>query len=219
MSDLGLGADPFLLILALVALSLAPFVAVMVTSFAKMAIVMFLIRNALGIQEIPPNVVLYGISLILSIYIMAPVGVATFERLEGADLRQLETGALLERLGTATAPWQDFLKQHSDPEARRFFVEAADQLWPESMSRDLSENNLLVLVPAFTASELRRGFEIGFLIYLPFVVIDLVVSNILLAMGMMMVSPMTISLPFKLFLFVLVDGWSRLIQGLVLSYS
>jgi type III secretion protein R len=87
------------------------------------------------------------------------------------------------------------------------------------MQRDLDENNLLILVPSFTASELRRGFEIGFLIYLPFVVIDLVVSNILLAMGMMMVSPMTISLPFKLFLFVLIDGWSRLIQGLVLSYA
>jgi type III secretion protein R len=219
MDSLGLGTDPFLLILALVGLSLAPFVAVMVTSFAKLAIVMFLIRNALGIQEIPPNVVLYGLALILSIYIMAPVGLATFERLEGTDLRTLDTRAVFAALADAATPLREFLGKHSDPETRTFFVDAADRLWPESMRRDLDESNLLVLVPAFTASELRRGFEIGFLIYLPFVVIDLVVSNILLAMGMMMVSPMTISLPFKLFLFVLVDGWSRLIQGLVLSYA
>ncbi|HLT01065.1 MAG TPA: type III secretion system export apparatus subunit SctR [Geminicoccaceae bacterium] len=219
MDSLGLGTDPFLLILALVGLSLAPFIAVMVTSFAKLAIVMFLIRNALGIQEIPPNVVLYGLALILSVYIMAPVGMATFERLQAADLSEAETGVLLQELGGATAPWQEFLHKHSDPETRRFFLEAADRLWPEAMQRTVDENNLLILVPSFTASELRRGFEIGFLIYLPFVVIDLVVSNILLAMGMMMVSPMTISLPFKLFLFVLVDGWSRLIQGLVLSYA
>jgi type III secretion protein R len=219
MDTLGLGTDPFLLILALVALSLAPFVAVMVTSFAKLAIVMFLIRNALGVQEIPPNIVLYGLALILSIYIMAPVAVATFERLETSDLSQADTRRLFAELGAATTPWQEFLTKHSDPETRRFFLQAADRLWPESMRQDLDESNLLILVPSFTASELRRGFEIGFLIYLPFVVIDLVISNILLAMGMMMVSPMTISLPFKLFLFVLVDGWSRLIQGLVLSYA
>jgi type III secretion protein R len=219
MNNLGLGIDPFLLVLGLVGLSLAPFVAVMVTSFAKLTIVMFLIRNALGIQEIPPNVVLYGLALILSIYIMAPVGVATFERLQQENLAGRDTKALLQGFAAATTPWQEFLTKHSDPETRVFFRQAAKRLWPESMQRDAKESNLLMLVPAFTTSELRRGFEIGFLLYLPFVVIDLVVSNILLAMGMMMVSPMTISLPFKLFLFVLVDGWSRLVEGLVLSYA
>ncbi|MEM7025390.1 MAG: type III secretion system export apparatus subunit SctR [Pseudomonadota bacterium] len=219
MDSLGLNLDPFLLILVLVGLSLVPFVAVMTTSFAKLAIVLFLIRNALGIQEIPPNVVLYGLALILSIYIMAPVGLATFERLENANLAQADTRTMLDELGKASTPWQEFLTKHSDPQTRTFFVDAAQRLWPESMRDDVDQSSLLVLIPAFTASELRRGFEIGFLIYLPFVVIDLVVSNILLAMGMMMVSPMTISLPFKLFLFVLIDGWSRLIQGLVLSYA
>jgi type III secretion protein R len=219
MDSLGLGTDPFLLILVLVGLSLAPFIAVMVTSFAKLAIVFFLIRNALGIQEIPPNIVLNGLALILTIYIMAPVGVAVFERLEGVDLRSLETGVLLETLADGAEPWRAFLDKHTDPTTRVFFVDAAKQIWPASMADTLSDDNLLVLVPAFTASELKRGFEIGFLIYLPFIVIDLVISNILLAMGMMMVSPMTISLPFKLFLFVLLDGWTRLIQGLVLSYG
>jgi type III secretion protein R len=219
MDSFGLGTDPFLLVLALVTLSLAPFIAVMVTSFAKLAIVFFLLRNALGIQEIPPNIVLNGLALILTIYIMAPVGVAVFDRLEGADLRALETGALIETLADGAEPWREFLSRHADAETRQFFVDATHQLWPESMARSVDADNLLILVPSFTASELRRGFEIGFLIYLPFIVIDLVVSNILLAMGMMMVSPMTISLPFKLFLFVLLDGWTRLIQGLVLSYG
>ena len=219
MDSLGLGTDPFLLILVLVGLSLAPFIAVMVTSFAKLAIVFFLLRNALGIQEIPPNIVLNGLALILTIYIMAPIGVAVFERLEGEDLSTLETGVLLETLADAAEPWREFLVKHTDPGTRDFFVDAAKDIWPASMADGITRDNLLVLVPSFTASELRRAFEIGFLIYLPFIVIDLVISNILLAMGMMMVSPMTISLPFKLFLFVLLDGWTRLIQGLVLSYG
>ena len=219
MDDLGLGADPLVLILVFVGLSLAPFVAVMITSFTKLAIVLLLIRNALGIQEIPPNVAIYGLALILTIYIMAPVGQATYERLEGTDLASLETEDVFEKLGEAGEPWRDFLLKHSDPETRKFFIDTAEKIWPSDMKDGIDDQNLLILVPAFTASELKRGFEIGFLIYMPFIVIDLVISNILLAMGMMMVSPMTISLPFKLFLFVLVDGWSRLIQGLVLSYA
>lgn len=219
MDSLGLGTDPFLLILVLVGLSLAPFIAVMVTSFAKLAIVFFLIRNALGIQEIPPNIVLNGLALILTLYIMAPVGVAVFERLEDTNLRELETGALVATLADGAEPWRDFLERHTDEQTRQFFVDATRQLWPASMASSVQPDNLLILIPSFTATELRRGFEIGFLIYLPFIVIDLVISNILLAMGMMMVSPMTISLPFKLFLFVLLDGWTRLIQGLVLSYG
>jgi len=219
MDNLGLGADPLLLVLMFVGLSMAPFVAVMVTSFTKLAIVLLLIRNALGIQEIPPNVAIYGLALILSIYIMAPVGQATYDRLEGTDLASLESEQLFEKLEDAGEPWRAFLIRHSDPQTREFFKDTAHKIWPEDMRGGIDDDNLLILVPSFTASELKRGFEIGFLLYLPFIVIDLVISNILLAMGMMMVSPMTISLPFKLFLFVLVDGWSRLIQGLVLSYA
>ena len=100
-----------------------------------------------------------------------------------------------------------------------FFLNSTQRLWPEEARRDVSSDDLLILVPAFTVSELTKAFEIGFLLYLPFIAIDLIVSNILLAMGMMMVSPLTISLPFKLFLFVVVDGWTRLIHGLVLSYE
>ncbi len=219
MDETALTADPVLLVLVLVGLSLAPFIAVMSTSFAKLAIVIFLIRNALGIQEIPPNVVLYGLAMILSIFIMAPVGFASYDRIKHYDLPNLPTEELVQALDEGAEPWRAFLLRHSDSDTREFFINTARDLWPEEMQGSIDQENLLILLPAFTVAELRRGFEIGFILYLPFIVIDLVVSNILLAMGMMMVSPMTISLPFKLFLFVLVDGWSLLIQGLVLSYQ
>ena len=119
----------------------------------------------------------------------------------------------------AKEPLKKFLLKHSQERERIFFVKMAKALWPEEQWRDLKDDDMMVLVPAYSVSELTTAFQIGFLLYLPFVAIDLVVSNILLAMGMMMVSPMTISLPFKLLLFVLVDGWARLIHGLVLTYK
>jgi type III secretion protein R len=107
---------------------------------------------------------------------------------------------------------------NSKPEQRRFFLTTAKKLWPPELSEEATQQDLLIVTPAFVVSELTSAFEIGFLLFLPFVVIDLVISNILMAMGMMMVSPVTISLPLKLFLFVMVDGWSRLIHGLVQTY-
>lgn len=211
--------DPFYLIGILVALSLAPFVAVMITSFIKLVVVMSLVRNALGIQSIPPNMVINGLAMILSVYVMAPVGQEAFEALRDTDLK----GANFETFMTAgeqvREPIRDFLYRHSQARERDFFLRSAEALWPEEKAKALKETDLLVLIPAFTVSELTAAFQIGFLLYLPFVAIDLVVSNILLAMGMMMVSPMTISLPFKLLLFVLIDGWARLIHGLVLTYA
>ena len=116
-------------------------------------------------------------------------------------------------------PLQNFLTRHSSKTERDFFVKTTKKIWPEKYSQDVEESNLLVLIPAFMVSELTIAFQVGFLIYLPFIIIDLIVSNILLSLGMIMVSPIIISLPFKLLLFVLVDGWSRLIHGLLLSYS
>src|SRR5262249_19676176 len=112
-----------------------------------------------------------------------------------------------------------FLVQHSKPQQRAFFMGTARKLWDPSMVAGLKDTDFVVLIPSFLVSELTSAFEMGFLLYLPFIVIDLIVSNILLSMGMMMVSPVTISLPLKLFLFVMVDGWSRLIHALVLSYT
>lgn len=118
-----------------------------------------------------------------------------------------------------TKPYKSFLTKHINQREKEFFSENIAKLWPPKYVHSVSSDSLFILLPAFTISELTRAFEIGFLLYLPFIAIDLIVSNILLAMGMMMVSPMTISLPFKLLLFVMFDGWSRLSHGLILSYS
>ncbi|MVW70473.1 MULTISPECIES: type III secretion system export apparatus subunit SctR [unclassified Bordetella] len=222
-------SDPISLAIVLALLALVPLTAVMTTSFLKIAIVLSLVRNALGVQQVPPNMALYGLALVLSAYVMAPVihevntamrdplaSRATHEPSEEAQHKQLI--GILQALEAGVVPMQDFMLRNSKPEQRDFFMRTAQRLWGTDRAEGLKENNLFVLVPAFLVSELTAAFQLGFLLYLPFIVIDLIVSNILLAMGMMMVSPVTISMPLKLFLFVMVDGWTRLIQGLVLSY-
>lgn len=213
-------ANPISLVLVLVGLSLAPFIAVMTTSYLKMVVVLSLVRNALGIQQIPPNMVINGLALILSFYVMAPVVNRSYDIVKSMPVpEEQNVGELLRGFGAAKEPFREFLMTHSHQRERDFFLRSAQELWPAEDAAAVTEDNLLILVPAFTISELTSAFQIGFLIYLPFVAIDLIVSNILLAMGMMMVSPMTISLPFKLLLFVLVDGWTWLIHGLVLTYA
>lgn len=211
--------DPLNLILALVVAGLVPFIAVVATSFIKIAVVLLLVRNALGVQQVPPNMALNALAIIISGYIMAPVFVATFDILASGDYRFDSVEEVTITFAAAREPLVEWLKLHSNPRELAFFIEAAREIWPPSMADMVNEDNLAIILPAFTVSQLREAFEIGFLLYLPFIVIDLIVSNILLAMGMMMVSPLTISLPFKLFLFVMVDGWSRLILGLILTYT
>lgn len=211
--------DPLTLIILTAILALAPFVAIMATSYVKLVVVLSLIRNALGVQQIPPNMVLNGIAVILTVYIMAPVGQATFASIEKADLKNLNVESLRTTLEEGSKPIRDFLDVHTRSHEKKFFLDTAKRLWGNKSKIEIADNSFFVLIPAFTVSELTSAFQIGFLLYLPFIAIDLIVSNILLAMGMMMVSPMTISLPFKLLLFVLVDGWARLIHGLVLTYA
>ncbi len=210
--------DPSLLILTMVLLGLVPFIAVIATSFVKIVVVLQLIRNALGIQQIPPTMTLHGLAIILTLYIMAPVGIQAFDQLAGQDLKGMETTELVQVLSKAAEPFRQFLDRYAAARHQEFFLETAKRLWPPKVTENIDETHFLILIPAFTVSELTSAFEVGFLLYLPFVAIDLIISNILLAMGMMMVSPMTISLPFKLLLFVMLDGWTRLIQGLVLTY-
>ncbi|MBL4794793.1 MAG: type III secretion system export apparatus subunit SctR [Pseudomonadales bacterium] len=210
--------EPIYLIFILGILGLVPFVAMMATTFVKIAIVLSLLRNALGVQQIPPNMAVNGLAIILSAYIMAPVGQAIFDELTVEEIPWESPVEFKEKIAKSLEPYQAFLIKHTLPAEREFFVASAIKLWPKEMAESVKDTDLMVLIPAFTVSELTAAFEIGFLIYLPFLVIDLIISNILLAMGMMMVSPMTISLPFKLLLFVLIDGWTRLIHGLVLSY-
>lgn len=211
--------DELSLIIGLILLALIPFIAVMATSFVKMAMVFSLLRNALGVQQIPPNMAIYGLSIILTLYVMAPVALATKDFLNENPISLSANTSLEYFFEEGTKPYKSFLTKHINAREKEFFNENIAKLWPAKYANSVSSDSLFILLPAFTISELTRAFEIGFLLYLPFIAIDLIVSNILLAMGMMMVSPMTISLPFKLLLFVMFDGWSRLSHGLVLSYG
>ena len=210
-------------ILALVAvtlgLGLMAFVVVTTTAFMKISIVLFLVRNALGAQQVPPNIVLYGAALILTVYISSPVAEQVFQRATDPQLTYQTVDDWMTAGKRAQEPVRDYLQRFTSPEQRQFFLDATQRIWPEGARGSAGPDDLQILVPSFLISELKRAFEIGFLLYLPFIVIDLVVTTILMAMGMSMVSPTVISIPFKLFLFIAIDGWSRLMHGLVLSYA
>jgi type III secretion protein R len=209
--------DLLAIIAGVAAVGLIPFFVVSATAFLKIAVVLFLVRNALGTQQTPPNLVLYAIAVALAAYVSVPLILAVQGALQGADLSSPE--GMLAAGRAAAEPVRAFLMRFADMREREFLISAAARVWPEGGTANVSANDLIVLLPAFVVSELTRAFEIGFLLYLPFIVIDLLVSNVLMAMGMVMVSPLVISVPFKLFVFVLADGWSRLTHGLVLSYA
>ena len=231
--------DPFALIIVLVGLSLIPFIAMIATSYLKIVVVMSLIRNALGIQSIPPNMVINALAMILTFYIMAPVVSESWSSLvesQKAMVANQKSPAAAQAskpanapaatfdlssldLGKAGEPFRKFLSDHTSPRERVFFIKTAETLWgKDGEPAVVDPESYWILLPSFCVSELTKAFQIGFLVYLPFIAIDIIVSNILLAMGMMMVSPVTISLPFKLLLFVMVNGWTLLIQGLIRGY-
>ena len=205
-------------LITVIVVALAPFVGVMVTSFTKIIVVLSLLRNALGLQQVPPNVVLNGMALVLTVYVMLPVGLDMAERAKGVSNPAGSTAGLMSVADAAKEPLRDFLVKHSSPRERAFFLKTAQKHLSPERAAQLTERDFVVVIPAFTVGELSAAFQIGFLIFLPFLIIDLIIANILMAMGMMMLSPTTISLPFKLLLFVLVDGWVKLSHGLVLSY-
>jgi len=207
------------IVVFLTAAGLIPLFVVTMTGFLKIAVVMFLIRNALGIQQTPPNLVLYGIAVILTVYVTSPLLGSIYARLNAHPLDFSSVDNLTAMANDVKQPIQAELKRFAQPQERQFFLSATQRIWPQEARGDIKDDDLVVLLPAFVSSELTRAFEIGFLLYLPFLVIDLAVSNILMAMGMIMVSPTLISVPLKLFLFVGVNGWSRLMHGLILSYS
>ena len=214
--------DPFSLIVLFVGMSLLPFLAMVATSYLKIVVVISLVRNALGVQSIPPNMVVNAIALILSFYVMAPVveqGWDIYQKeaaVNKVEKKQYDTEIAMK----AAEPMRRWLIKQTDEKSRAFFVSTAEQLWAKEGEEkaEVNSESFFILIPSFCVSELTKAFQIGFLVYLPFIAIDIIVSNILLAMGMMMVSPVTISLPFKLLLFVMVNGWTLLIQGLVRGY-
>ena len=193
----------------------------MVTSFTKIVVVLSLLRNALGLQQVPPNVVVNGLAIILSIYIMYPVLLDSYGTIEqhagGGPQKALDARQLIDLITTGKEPLRSFLVKHSSDGERAFFLHTARQLLPKEPAQ-VGADDYIVVVPAFTVTELTTAFQIGFLIFLPFLVIDLVVSSTLMSMGMVMLPPVFISLPFKILLFVLVDGWNLITQSLVQSF-
>ncbi|MGB0893132.1 MAG: type III secretion system export apparatus subunit SctR [Parashewanella sp.] len=210
---------PVHLIIVLFALSILPLFVVMGTSFLKISIVLSMLRTALGVQQIPPNMAIYGLSMVLTMFIMAPVGKDIYDNIQ-KDPISLDSKDILTKIDKqAAAPYRLFLKKHSHRKQINYFSKIGHKIWPKEYHENLDPDSLIVLIPAFTMSQLIEAFKIGLLIYLPFVAIDIIVSNILLAMGMMMVSPMTIALPFKILIFIMMGGWEKLIGQLMLSFS
>ncbi|MCP3141417.1 type III secretion system export apparatus subunit SctR [Pyxidicoccus xibeiensis] len=216
---------PLILILALAAMGLVPFALMMVTSFVKISVVLSIVRSALGTQQIPPTQVITGLAVILTVYIMAPVGQEMY-RAAGVDIwskgpgvfSSETVGTLLGAANKSKEPLRDWLMKKVTNKDRSLFFNLAKKM-RKGEDRDAVEStDFMVIIPAFVVSELKEAFQIGFLLFVPFIVIDMVVANILLALGMHMLSPTTISMPFKLLLFVLVDGWYLIAKGLVVGY-
>lgn len=212
------GVNPLVLAMFVGALALLPMLLVICTSFLKIVIVLIITRNAIGVQQVPPSMAINGIALAATLFIMAPVGYAIAENVKASPVDTSSVQLFLQTGSEAIQPLRAFMLRNVDPDVLTHLLENTTRLWPAQMAQEVQREDLILLVPAFVLSQLQAGFEIGFLIYIPFIVIDLIVSNLLLALGMQMVSPMTISLPLKLLLFVLVSGWSRLLDSLFLSY-
>ncbi len=211
---------PIALVVALALVSLVPFVFMGVTAFVKISTVLQIVRSAIGAQSVPSNTVIMALATALTLIAMAPVGQRILDRATPlASGKNQDTTYLVEKgLEAVREPMRDFLKANAaEKERARFFTVAKNARQEPERSR-VAADDLSVLVPAFVVTELTEAFAIGFLIYLPFLVIDLVIANVLLALGMQMLSPTQVSLPFKLLLFVAIDGWGLLAQALVSGY-
>ncbi|MDN0112196.1 EscR/YscR/HrcR family type III secretion system export apparatus protein [Yersinia mollaretii] len=208
-------------LLAIIALStLLPFIIAAGTCYLKISVVLIMVRNAMGVQQVPSSLALNGIALLLSLFVMMPViqDVHQYMRTEKVDFSNVESMDNFVEGGLGS--YKAYLKKYSDPELLKFF-ESVQQGRTDELAAEAEEEReptLFSLLPAYALSEIKSAFEIGFYIYLPFVVIDLIISSILLALGMMMMSPVTISVPVKLILFVAIDGWSLISKGLIMQY-
>ncbi len=202
------------LITLLAVVSLVPFLICAGTCYIKFSIVFVIVRNALGLQQVPSNMTLNGIALIMACYVMFPIAQSTFEKSQEMNINYQNVDSVREFLDYGLSDYKSYLRKFSDPELIVFF-ESRGQEVKVSGDTDVSITSLL---PAYALSEIKTAFIIGFYIYLPFIVVDLVISSILLSLGMMMMSPVTISTPIKLILFVSLDGWTILSKGLINQY-
>jgi len=226
LTTTGISSNPMLLMVGLIAITLLPFVGMMVTSFVKIAVVLSLTRQAISVQQAPPTTVITGLAILLTIYVMHPVGTKIYDRAEKQFSHQnkdffdkANVDVLLKIIAHAEQPMKQFLKINASDKNIQMFYNIGRQMRAQEKQITLKRDDYLVLIPAFVISELTKAFQIGFIIFLPFIVVDMVISNILMALGMQMLSPTTISLPFKILLFVMVDGWHLITKGLVLGYQ
>lgn len=218
-------ANPIVLIIVIGALALAPFGLIMMTSFVKIAVVLSILRNALGTQQVPPNQVITGISLILTIFIMSPVAEKMYSEAGNinnteAIFSEVSVKTLFEASKKAKEPLRQFMIRYTDEKYRVLFRDLAQQMAAKNGNdpNEINADDFRVVIPSFVTDQLTEAFQIGFILFVPFLIIDMVVANILQAMGMFMLSPTIISLPFKLLLFVLIGGWEIIIKNLVLGY-
>lgn len=188
------------------------------TSFVKLSVVLMILRQAIGLQQVPSNMVLMALAGFTAVFISMPVFTASISALTQADGDLSTAAGLLDLWQTGIAPFQAFVLENTDAQHLDFFITVSNDLWAGSGLTG-SQEDFIIQVPSFMVSELTEAFRMGFLIYLPFVAIDLVVTAILMALGMQMVQPNIIATPFKLLIFVFVDGWARLVEGMVLSYG
>ncbi|MDF2810255.1 MAG: fliP [Microvirga sp.] len=208
------------LVALMTVLSLAPSLLIMVTSFTRFVVAFSFLRSGLGLQSTPANLFLISLSLFMTFFVMAP----TFDKAWQEGLKPLTENRISESeaFAKATDPFRDFMLQHVRPKDLQTFTDLASNSFPSSAvdaeADPDAKIDLRIIIPAFMISELRRGFEIGFLIALPFLVIDMIVATLVMSMGMMMMPPTVISLPFKILFFILIDGWNILVTGLVKSY-
>lgn len=209
-------STPVRMLLVLTVLSLAPSILIMMTSFTRIIIVLHFVRTAIGTQTAPPNQILIGLALFLTFFIMWP----TFQQINTDAIQPLDRGEITQKefLEKAEAPIREFMIKDAKIQIRdiNLFAEISGETYEDE--EQLSDVPFTTLVPAFILSELRKAFIMGFLIYIPFIVIDMVVSSVLMSMGMMMLPPTTISLPFKILLFILADGWNLVIGSLVQTF-
>lgn len=188
------------------------------TSFVKISVVFLIVRNAMGLQQVPANAVLMALALFISLFISLPVISEATTAITEANIDLVTPEDMITVWNIGIAPFQEFLLNNIDEEQLIFFVDISNEIWKDSGLTG-SREDLIIQLPTFMLTELTEAFEIGFLLYLPFVAIDLAVTGILMALGMQQVQPNVISVPFKLLIFVLVNGWAKLIEGLILTYS
>jgi type III secretion protein R len=223
----GWAAQPAVVVAAVAALAILPFVLLLMTSFVKIAVVLSILKSALGSAQIPPTQVVTGLALILTLFVMAPTAERMARTAEPAlaQGRQVDllsaagVEALIKAADRAKEPLREFLLRFASGRDRSVFHSLALRMRSPAERVSISDRDFMIIVPAFLASELRRAFEIGLLVFMPFLVVDLVVSNLLVALGIQALSPTAVSLPFKLLLFVAADGWHILLRGLVAGYA